>query len=107
MKRVACADLGNDCNTVLVAPTEERLAEMASVHLRETHGIVSISQDKIADIKKHFTSPTRPDAAYIVDRIFEKYNCDSDPECTWRYIAEAELILTGSAKTHQQELKAA
>jgi hypothetical protein len=43
----------------------------------------------------------------VVDRIFEKYNCNSDPQCTWRYIAEAEMILTGSSTVHARELKAA
>jgi len=47
------------------------------------------------------------DAAYVVDGIFEKYNCGSDPECTWRYIAEAEMILTGDRSVHSRELKAA
>ena len=43
----------------------------------------------------------------MVDRIFEKYNCTRDPERTWRYIAEAETILTGREKVHESELKAA
>jgi hypothetical protein len=42
----------------------------------------------------------------VVDGIFDKYNCSSDPQCTWRYITEAEVILTGSS-VHTRELKAA
>lgn len=107
MKEFSCAKLGNDCNAVLKARTEERLAELTTLHLREFHGMTAIPEDKLAQIKQLFASPTPPDAASAVDRIFEKYNCDGDPECTWRYIAEAEMILTGSSRVHEQELKAA
>ena len=107
MKKIACSDLGNNCNAVLTAQTEERLAEMAALHLRDAHGMSSVPQEKIAEMKNLFTNPATPDAAYVVDRIFEKYNCSSDAECTWRYIVEAETILTGKKKVHERELQAA
>jgi predicted small metal-binding protein len=107
MKEFACANLGNKCKTTLKAQTEERLAELASIHLREVHGMASVTQDMLARIKQIFTNRNSGDAAYVVDRIFEKYNCNSDPQCTWRYIAEAEMILTGSPSAHARELKAA
>jgi len=99
--------MGNNCNVVFTAPTEERLVELVSLHLRETHGMTAISQEIVGKIKQLFVNQTAPDAAYVVDRIFEKYNCNSDPECTWRYIAEAEMILTGNKSVHTKELKAA
>lgn len=99
--------MGNKCNVVLTAPTEERLMEMVSMHLREVHGMSAISQDIVGKIKQLFVNRTAPDAAYVVDRIFEKYNCNSDPECTRRYIAEAEMILTGEKSAHTKEPKAA
>jgi len=107
MKQFSCADLGNKCNVVLIGQSEDRLVEMVSIHLREVHGMTSISQEAVGEIKKHFTNRATPDAAYVVDRILEKYNCDSDPACSWRYIAEAERILTGSDTVHAKELKAA
>ena len=107
MKQFSCADVGNKCNVVLMGQSEDRLVEMVSIHLREVHGMTSISQDTVAEIKKHFTSRATPDAAYVVDRILEKYNCDSDPECSWRYIVESERILTGSDTVHAKELRAA
>ena len=106
MKTFSCAEMGNKCNVVLTARTEERLADLASMHLRDVHSMTSISQDDVARIKNHFVNKASPDAAYVVDRIFEKYNCSSDPQCTWRYITEAEMILTGS-NIHTRELKAA
>ncbi len=107
MKELSCKDLGNNCNVVLTARTEDRLAELASIHLHQVHGMTSISQEMVAQIKRLSKSRTAPDAAFVVDRIFEKYNCDSDPQCTWRYIAEAEMILTGDGSVHIRELKAA
>jgi predicted small metal-binding protein len=107
MREFACANLGNNCKTTLKAQTEERLAELAWVHLREVHGTEAVTPDMLAKIKQLFTNRASEDAASVVDRIFEKYNCDSDPQCTWRYIAEAEMILTGSPLTRTRELKAA
>ncbi len=107
MKQFSCSKIGNSCNIVLTAPTEERLVEMVSLHLREVHGTTEIPQDLIGRIKQNMVNPSLPDAAYAVDRIFEKYNCNSDAGCTWRYIAEAEMILTGNTAVHSRELKAA
>ena len=91
----------------MTAPTEERLLEMVSLHLREVHGMASISQDLVGRIKQNMINRSMSDAAYVVDRILEKYNCSSDPECTWRYIAEAEMILTGDQSVHSRDIRAA
>ncbi len=107
MKEVSCASLGNKCNAVLSAPTDDRLMEEVSLHMREAHGMTAIPQEMVGKIKQAFINKTSPDAAYVVDRIFEKYNCRSEPACTWRYIAEAEMILTGNTSVHEKELKAA
>ena len=89
MKEFACSSLVHGCKGVLKAQTEERLAELVALHLRDDHGMLSLPPEKIAQIKNLFTSPARSDSADIVDRIFEKYNCNGEPECTWRYIAAA------------------
>ncbi len=107
MKQFRCKDLGNSCNEVMAAGTEDRLIEEVSIHLRERHGESSITQDKMAKIKSLFMNRATSDAASVVDRIFEKYNCKAEPECTWRYIAEAEMILNGGDRVHERELRAA
>jgi predicted small metal-binding protein len=107
MKQFSCSMLGNACNVVLTAQTEERLAEKVSIHLRDVHGMIALSQDIVGKIKRAMVNRSIPDAASVVDRIFEKYNCEREPECTWRYIAEAEMILTGDKNAHGRELKAA
>jgi len=107
MKEFSCKNFGNNCAVVLSAQTEERIVEMASIHLREVHGVTSLTQENVAKIRNLLTNRATPDAAYVVDRIFEKYNCDSDPDCTWRYITEAEIILKGEAAPRVDDLKAA
>lgn len=108
MKQLACEALGNKCNVVLTAPTEERLVEVASIHVREAHGMASIPQEKAERIKQLMTNKTARDAASVADRIIEKYNCEGDPDCTWRYISEVEMVLTNSGTiAHERELEAA
>jgi len=107
MKQFSCEKLGHKCNVVLQAPTEERLVDMVSLPLREVHGVTSLSPQDVAKIENLFVNRTAPDAAAVVDSIFEKYNCNGEPECTWRYIAEAEMILNNSGMARQRELKAA
>jgi predicted small metal-binding protein len=107
MKEFSCASIGVNCKTTLKAPTDERLLELVSTHAREIHGMAAIPEDMLGKIRNNFVNRATSDAAYVVDRIFEKYNCDKDPDCTWRYISEAEAILTGSPSVHEKELKAA
>jgi predicted small metal-binding protein len=107
MKEFSCKKLGNKCDAVLTAHSEEQLAELASMHLREVHGIAAVSQEKLAQIRNLFANRTSQDAAAVVDRIFEKYNCSGDPECTRRYITSAETILTGKPVVIADVAKAA
>ncbi len=107
MKAFSCASIGVNCKTTLTAPTDEKLLEMVSTHAREVHGMTAIPEDMLGKIRNNFVNRATTDAAYVVDRIFEKYNCNKEPECTWRFIAEAETILTGKPTIHEKELKAA
>ena len=107
MKEFMCRDLGNSCDEALTARTEDRLVEEVSIHLRDRHGISSITQEKVAQIRNLFVNRATSDAARVVDLIFEKYNCKAESECTWRYIAEAEMILNGGERVHERELRAA
>jgi predicted small metal-binding protein len=107
VKAFLCKDLGHRCDAVLQAPTEERLVEAAAIHLRDVHGVSVLAPDAVAKIKNLFVNRKSTDAAGVVDRIFEKYNCRREPECTWRYIAAAEMILSGGFAAHERELRAA
>ncbi len=103
MKEFACASLGYNCTWKHIAKTEELLADIAAIHLRDVHGVEEIGPDLVGKIKNLFTSPTGADAARSADRVLKEYNCDMDPECTWRYIALTEELITDGAAVHARE----
>ncbi len=103
MKEFACASLGNNCTWKHIAMTEELLADIAAIHLRDVHDVQEISSDMVGKIKNLFTSPTGADAARSADLILKEYNCDMDPECTWRYIAMTEELIADGAAVHARE----
>ena len=105
MKQFNCKDLGHNCEEVLTAQTEERLVELASIHLRDVHGVSSLTPEAVAKMKNNFINRATSDAAYVVDRIFEKYNCDGEPECTWRYIVEAEMVMNSGKQALERSGK--
>jgi len=107
MKQFNCNDLGHNCSTVLTARTEELLVDEVALHLRDAHNVSTIAPEIVAKIKKHIINRSASDAANVVDRIFEKYNCNSEPECTWRYIEEAEMILKNRGPVKARALRAA
>jgi len=107
MKQFICNDLGYSCNKVLAARTEELLVDEVAVHLRDAHNVPTITPDTVAKIKNIILNRNVSDAANVVDRIFEKYNCNGEPECSWRYIEEAEMILKKDSPLHERELRAA
>ncbi len=90
--------MGSNCSWKHIARTEERLACIVAMHLREVHGIDDVSPDLEGRIKNLFSYPTTADAAASADLVMKEYNCDMDPECTWRYIVMTEkLIADGQA----------
>ena len=107
MREFSCRELGYNCSAILTARSEDQLAELASIHLRDVHGMTAITQEKLAQIKNLFVNPSPQDAAAVVDRIFEKYNCSGDPECTQRYITFAETILSSKPLVYAEVAKAA
>jgi predicted small metal-binding protein len=107
MKQFNCRDLGHNCKEVLAARTEELLVDEVAVHLRDAHNVSTITPETVAKIRNIIFNGTASDAARVVDQIFEKYNCNGEPECSWRYIEEAEMILKKGAPVHARELRAA
>ncbi|HEX9021443.1 MAG TPA: DUF1059 domain-containing protein [Nitrospirota bacterium] len=103
MKEFACASLGNKCNWKHVAKTEELLADIAAIHLRDVHGVQEVGPDMLGKIKNLFATPTGSDAARSADLVLKEYNCDMEPECTWRYIAMTEELITDGAAVHARE----
>jgi hypothetical protein len=38
------------------------------------------------------------------DIIMQEYNCDREPRCTRKFIAQAESMMTGNRPVHEREL---
>ncbi len=103
MREFACKNIGNDCTWKHIAKTEELLADVVAVHLRDVHGVREVSPDMVGKIKNLFTFPTAADAADAADLVLKEYNCDMDPKCTWRYIAMTEDLIADGAAVHARE----
>ncbi|HUI68325.1 MAG TPA: DUF1059 domain-containing protein [Nitrospirota bacterium] len=103
MREFACKSLGNKCNWKHIAKTEELLADVVAVHLRDVHGVREVSPDMVGKIKNLFKFPTAADAAGAADLVLKEYNCDMGPKCTWRYIAMTEDLLADGAAVHARE----
>ncbi len=103
MKEFVCASMGNKCNWKHVARTEELLADIAAIHLRDVHGVEEIGPDMLGKIKNLFTPPTGADAAISADPVLKEYDCDMDSGCTWRYIAMTEELIADGASVHARE----
>ncbi len=102
MREFKCSSLGYKCSWKHIA-TEELLADMAALHLRDVHGVQEIDNEMVGRIKNLFTYPTEADAAGAADLVMKEYNCDMGPECTWRYVAMTEELISEGAAVHARE----
>jgi predicted small metal-binding protein len=104
MREFRCENLlGNKCTWKHIARTEELLADMVAVHLRDVHGVKEVGPDMLGKIKNLFETPTAADAAAAADLVLKEYNCNMEPECTWRYIAMTEELIADGAAVHARE----
>jgi predicted small metal-binding protein len=76
---------------------------MAALHLRDVHGVQAIDNEMVGKIKNLFTFPTKEDAAQAADIVLKEYNCDMDPQCSWRYVAMTEELISEGAAVHAKE----
>ncbi len=103
MREFACKSMGNDCSWKHIANTEELLADIVAVHLRDIHGVREVSPNMLGTIKNLFTIPSGKDAERAANLVLKEYNCDMGPGCTWRYIAMTEDLLADGAAVHARE----
>jgi len=103
VREIKCASLGYTCKWKHIANTEELLADITAIHLRDVHGVKAISPDMLGKIKNSFTPPTEAGAAEFVDIKTKVYNCDIGPNCSWRYIAMTEELIVDGAAVHARE----
>ncbi len=102
MREFKCASLGYECSWRHIA-TEELLTDMAALHLRDVHGVQALDSEMVGRIKSLFTYPSKADAAAAADLVMKEYNCDRGPECTWRYLAMSEELISDGAERHARE----
>ncbi len=102
MREFRCSSLGYQCSWKHVA-TEELLADMVALHLRDVHGVKAVDSDMVGKIKNLFSYPIESDAVAAADLVMKEYNCDMGPKCTWRYIAMTEDLITDGAAMHARE----
>jgi predicted small metal-binding protein len=103
MKEFKCSYLGYKDSWKHVAHTEDLLLDVVALHLREVHNMNELPPEMLAKIKNSFTTPSSRDAAAAADLILREYNCDMEPECTWRYIAQTEDLIAEGAAAHARE----
>jgi predicted small metal-binding protein len=103
VRELKCASLGYTCKWKHIANTEELLADVTAIHLRDVHGVKAISPDILAKIKNAFTPPSEADVAKFANVKLKEYNCDIDPKCSWRYVAMTEDLIVDGAAVHARE----
>jgi predicted small metal-binding protein len=104
MREFKCASLGNACNWKHVAKTEDLLVDMAALHLRDVHGVTSISPEMVGKIKSAFTAPATPEAEKAADLVMREFHCkDLGNDCPWKYIAQTEELIADGVAVHLRE----
>lgn len=104
MKEFMCKSLGNDCSWKHIARTEDLLADVAALHLREAHGMRSLSSDMVARIKRNFSNPTPVEEQVAEGLVLKEFRCeDLGQKCSWRYIAQTEDLITDGVAVHARE----
>lgn len=103
MKEFKCSSLGNKCSWKHIAKTEELLADVAAVHLRDVHGHQSIGSDMVAKIKKSFSNPSPVEAKDAETLALKVYHCELEKGCSWKYIAQTEELIVDGVAVHARE----
>jgi len=103
MKEFKCSSLGLNDRWKHIARTDDLLLDIVALHLREVHEMNELSPAMLTKIRNAFTPPTAQDAAEAADIVLREYNCDRDPACTWRYMAQTEDLIVEGAEAHARE----
>jgi predicted small metal-binding protein len=104
MKQFRCSSLGNKCSWKHIAKTEELLADVAAVHLRDVHGMKALTMEMLGKIKNAFSNPDTLEAKEAEGLVMKEYNCkDLGYTCNWRYIAQTEELIADGVAVHMRE----
>jgi predicted small metal-binding protein len=104
MKEFKCSHVGNKCSWKHIAKTEELLAYVVAVHLRDVHGMKALNAEMVAKIKKTFSNPDPIEAKKAEDLVMKEYNCkDLGYTCDWKYIAQTDELIVDGVAVHMRE----
>ena len=104
MREFACKSLGYTCNWHHIARTEELLADVVAVHLRDVHGMKALSMEMLGKIKNAFSNPDPLEAKQAEGLVMKEYNCkDLGYTCNFRYIAQTEELIADGVAVHMRE----
>lgn len=103
MKKFTCSSMGYDCGWKQISATEELLADLVAVHLRECHGVRELTPEQLGNIKNSFSNPTAVAVESAENPDLRVYNCDLGPNCAWHYIAQTEELIADGVAVHARE----
>jgi predicted small metal-binding protein len=104
MREFACRSIGNECSWKHIARTEDLLADVAALHLREVHGMPALGADMVAKIKQTFSEPSPVEAVVDGELSLKEFRCsDLGQNCSWHYIAQTEELIVDGVAVHARE----
>ena len=105
MKQFTCATLGYQCGWRHIAKTEELLADIAAIHLRDVHGVTAIDAAMVGKIKNAFSNPTTIEARETGELTMREFECrELGNSCGWKYIAQTEELIVDGVAMHAREV---
>jgi predicted small metal-binding protein len=105
MKEFACRSIGVDCSWKHEARTEELLADVAALHLRDVHGMRALGADTVARIKQTFSEPSPVDERTGSEEpVLKEFRCsDLGQNCSWHFIAQTEELIVDGVAVHARD----
>lgn len=104
MREFKCERLGYKCNWKHIAKTEDLLADVVAIHLRDVHGVAALSADTVGKIKNAFSNAPRVELKKSEDLVMKEFVCkDLGHNCTWKYIAQTEDLIVDGVAVHMRE----
>jgi len=104
MREFKCATLGYKCTWKHIAKTEELLADIVAVHMRDVHGVTALSAEIVGKIKNAFSNSPRVELKKSEDLVMKEFLCkDLGHNCTWKYIAQTEELIADGVAVHVRE----
>jgi len=103
MREFKCSSMGNKCSWRHIAKTEDLLADVVAVHLRDVHGQQALGNDMVTKIKKSFGNPSPVEAKAAETLGLKVYHCELEKGCGFKYIAQTEELIVDGVAVHARE----